>query len=121
MVDTHTKALNSKKPRSVKLIEEALLGTKPKSVKRLKLIEVEMRSILNELKAAKNRARLTSADRGRLCKRAWLLYYAFEKDYEVRARPVRPTFLSKVPQSTLRLFRALPKAVVGTFRYVYSK
>ena len=120
MVDTHTKALNRTKQRSVKLIEEALLGTKPKSVKRLRLIEIEMKSILKELKEAKNRARLTSADRGRLCKRAWLLYYVFEKDYEVRARPVRPTYLSKVPQSTLRLVRALPKAVVGTYREKYS-
>ena len=105
------------KPRNAKMIEEALLRTKPRGVKRLRLIAVEMKNILKELKAAENRPHLKKADRYRLCGRAWELRSALQ-DYEVRCRP---TFLSKVPQSTLKLFRALPKAVAGTYREVYSK
>ncbi len=97
---------------------EALLGTKPGSIKRLNLIAVEMKKTLTELKAMRTHPHLKRRDRAKLCNRAWLLYGALN---EYRKKPKRTLFLSKVPRSMVRMYRAFPMAVVGTYRKVYSK
>lgn len=96
----------------------ALFDTKPGSIKRLNIIAVEMKKTLAELKAMKTHPHLKSRDRTRLCKRAWVLYDTLN---EYKMKPKRTPFLSKVPRSMVRMYRAFPKAVVGTYRKVYSK